>query len=52
MSEEKKKSDYKLCWVCNKKFRGSYKYEYTIPFGPAKTGLKCQTVYVHKWCRP
>lgn len=48
---EKKKSAYKLCWVCNRRFRGGAKYEFTIPYG-GKGTLRSSTAYVHKACKP
>lgn len=35
-------AQYKLCWHCNKKFRGNKKYPQVINGG--------HTVYVHKQC--
>jgi hypothetical protein len=45
-SQEQVKSAYKLCWHCNKKFYGNFKYEFAV-----KTPSGEKTVYVHKQCK-
>lgn len=44
--QEQVKEAYKLCWHCNKKFYGKYKYEAEIVTPSGK-----KTVYVHKQCK-